>query len=95
MSEASSSDSQRLAARSHLLWRLLFAKVLLLGAFLYLCLLGLAGYLLLLAFDAAHPPSQRVTALVGGVLILAVGGWLLRVALPRRVGPVLVEAEDR
>ena len=32
-------------------------------------------------------------ALAGGGLILLVGLWLLKVAMPRRISPVLVEPE--
>jgi len=76
-----------------LFWRLLFAQVLLMGAFLYLSLITLGGYLLMLGFDAQHPQPQRWMALAGGGLILLVGLWLLKVAMPRRVSPVLVEPE--
>jgi len=74
-------------------WRLLFAQVLLVGAFLYLSLISLGGYLLMLGFDAEHPQPQRLMSLAGGGLILLVGMWLLKVAMPRRVSPVLVEPE--
>ncbi|RAS30727.1 MULTISPECIES: hypothetical protein [unclassified Pseudomonas] len=74
-------------------WRLLFAQVLLVGAFLYLSLISLGGYLLMLGFDAEHPQPQRLMALAGGGLIMVVGLWLLKVAMPRRVSPVLIEPE--
>jgi membrane protein DedA with SNARE-associated domain len=71
----------------------LFALVTLLGAFLYVSLISLGGYLLMLGFDAEHPQPQRMMALAGGVGILLVGLWLLKVALPRRVSPVLVDRD--
>lgn len=40
--------------RPRLFWRLLFAQVLVLAAFLYISLISLGGYLLLLGFDAEH-----------------------------------------
>lgn len=74
-------------------WRLLFAQVLLLGAFLYLSLVTLGGYLLLLGFDTEQQQPQRLMALAGGGLILLVGLWLLKVAMPRRISLVMVEPE--
>jgi membrane protein DedA with SNARE-associated domain len=71
----------------------LFALVTLLGAFLYVSLISLGGYLLMLGFDAEHPQPQRMMALAGGGGILLVGLWLLKVALPRRVSPVLVDRD--
>jgi len=79
--------------RPRLFWRLLFVPVVVLGAFLYLSLISLGGYLLMLGFDAEQPQPQRLMALAGGGLILLVGFWLLRVAMPRRISPVLVEPE--
>ncbi|MFV3288539.1 hypothetical protein ACNFBR_07370 [Pseudomonas sp. NY11955] len=79
--------------RPRLFWRLLFALVVVLGAFLYLSLISLGGYLLLLGFDAEHAQQQRILALASGSLIMLVGLWLLRVAMPRRISPVLVEPE--
>ena len=52
--------------RPRLFWRLLFAQVVVLGAFLYLSLISLGGYLLMLGFDAEHPQPQRLMALAGG-----------------------------
>jgi hypothetical protein len=71
----------------------LFARVTLLRAFLYVSLISLGGYLLMLGFDAEHPQSQRMMALAGGGGILLLGLWLLKVALPRRVSPVLVDRD--
>lgn len=68
-------------------------QVMVLGAFLFLSLISLGGYLLMLGFDAEHPQPQRWMALVGGGVIMLVGLWLLRVAMPRRISPVLVEPE--
>ncbi|WP_336334601.1 hypothetical protein [Pseudomonas putida] len=79
--------------RPRLFWRLLFAQVVVLGAFLYLSLLSLGGYLLVLGFDAEHPQPQRLMALAGGGGIVLVTLWLLKVAMPRRISPVLVEPE--
>ncbi|MFJ4444762.1 hypothetical protein ACIPZ8_22080 [Pseudomonas sp. NPDC089422] len=79
--------------RPRLFWRLLFAQVLLMGAFLYLSLISLGAYLLMLGFDAGHPQPQRLMALAGGGLIVLVGLWLLKVAMPRRISPVMVEPE--
>jgi len=79
--------------RPRLFWRLLFALVVVLGAFLYISLLSLGGYLLMLGFDAEHTQQQRLLALACGGLIMLVGLWLLRVAMPRRISLVLVETE--
>lgn len=79
--------------RPRLFWRLLFAQVVVLGAFLYLSLISLGGYLLMVGFDAEHPQPQRLMALAGGGLIVLVSLWLLKVAMPRRFSPVLVERE--
>ncbi|MEN5034036.1 hypothetical protein [Pseudomonas sp. TWI929] len=79
--------------RPRLFWRLLFAQVIVLGAFLLLSLISLGGYLLMLGFDAEHPQPQRLMALAGGGLIVLVSLWLLKVAMPRRISPVLVERE--
>ncbi len=87
------SNASGRVVRPRLFWRLLFAQVVVLGAFLYLCLLSLGGYLLLLGFDAEHPQPQRLMALAGGGGIVLVGLWLLKVAMPRRISPVLVEPE--
>lgn len=83
------SDPCTQVARPRLFWRLLFAQVMVLGAFLFLSLISLGGYLLMLGFDAEHPQPQRWMALVGGGVIMLVGLWLLRVAMPRRISPVL------
>ncbi|MUT49996.1 hypothetical protein GNP06_04805 [Pseudomonas sp. TDA1] len=71
----------------------MFARVTLLRAFLYVSLISLGGYLLMLGFDAEHPQPQRMMALAGGGGILLLGLWLLKVALPRRVSPVLVDRD--
>ena len=93
MIQGTSSVPSGRTVRPRLFWRLLFAQVLLLGAFLYLSLITLGGYLLLLGFDAEHPQPQRLMALAGGGLILLVGLWLLKVAMPRRIRLVMVESE--
>lgn len=85
-------DTGRLV-RPRWYWRVLFAHVLLLGAFLYISLASLGGYLLMLGFADEHPQSQRLMALGGGGGIVLVCLWLLKVAMPRRVSPVLVERE--
>ncbi|GLO03588.1 hypothetical protein PPUJ13061_34870 [Pseudomonas putida] len=87
------SDASERVVRPRLLWRLLFALVIVLGAFLYLSLISLGGYLLMLGFDAEHPQPQRWMALAGGGGLMLVGLWLLKVAMPRRVSPALVEPE--
>jgi len=87
------SDASECVVRPRLLWRLLFALVIVLGAFLYLSLISLGGYLLMLGFDAEHPQPQRWMALAGGGGIMLVGLWLLKVAMPRRLSPALVEPE--
>ncbi|MCE7762983.1 hypothetical protein GQL56_10060 [Pseudomonas putida] len=87
------SDAGERVVRPRLLWRLLFALVIVLGAFLYLSLISLGGYLLMLGFDAGHPQPQRWMALAGGGVIMLVGLWLLKVAMPRRISPALVEPE--
>lgn len=79
--------------RPRLFWRLLFAQVVLLAAFLYVCLICLGGYLLMLAFDAEYPDTQRLQALLGGGSITLFGAWLVKVALPRRLSPLLIEAD--
>jgi|GEM_PF-519376 len=85
-------DTGRLV-RPRWYWRVLFAHVLLLGAFLYISLASLGGYLLMLGFADEHPQPQRLMALGGGGVIVLVCLWLLKVAMPRRVSPVLVERE--
>lgn len=85
------SDTSERIVHPRLLWRLLFALVVVLAAFLYLSLISLGGYLLMLGFDAEHSQPQRLMALTGGGLILLVGLWLLKVAMPRRISPVLVK----
>ena len=93
MSQATPSVLPGRAVRPRLFWRLLFAQVLLLGAFLYLSLVTLGGYLLLLGFDTEQQQPQCLMALAGGGLILLVGLWLLKVAMPRRISLVMVEPE--
>ncbi len=75
--------------RPKLFWRLLFLQVCLLAAFLYVGFMSLGGYLLMLGLDPQHP--RRYLALGGGVLVLLVGLWLLKVAMPRRLTPSVVE----
>ncbi|CAI3806560.1 hypothetical protein GLGCALEP_04253 [Pseudomonas sp. MM221] len=86
-------DASERVVRPRLFWRLLFALVIVLGAFLYLSLISLGGYLLMLGFDGEHPQPQRWMALAGGGVIMLVGLWLLKVAMPRRISPALVEPE--
>jgi len=93
MSKASNGNAKGRIVRPRLFWRVLFMQVLLLGGFLYLSLICLGGYLLMLGFDVEQPAQQRLMALGGGGLILLVGLWLLKVAMPRRISPVLVERE--
>ena len=85
------SDTPERIVHPRLLWRLLFVLVVVLAAFLYLSLISLGCYLLMLGFDAEHSQPQRLMALAGGGLILLVGLWLLKVAMPRRISLVLVE----
>ena len=87
------SDACERIVRPRLFWRVLFAQVIVLGAFLFLSLISLGGYLLMLGFDAGHPQPQRLLALAGGGVIMLVGLWLLKVAMPRRISPVLIEPE--
>ncbi|MNN54934.1 hypothetical protein D3C81_1697810 [compost metagenome] len=86
-------DTCERVVHPRLFWRLLFAQVVVLGAFLFLSLISLGGYLLMLGFDAEHPQPQRLMALAGGGVIMLVGLWLLKVAMPRRISPVVVEPE--
>jgi hypothetical protein len=79
--------------RPKLFWRLLFLLVCLLAAFLYAGFMSLGGYLLMLGFDQEHPEPQRFLALGGGASILLLGLWLLKVAMPRRLVPTVVERE--
>lgn len=91
MSQAGPSTTTERVVRPRLIWRLLFMVVVLLGGFLYLGLICLGGYLLMLGFEAERLQPQRLMALGGGTLILLVGLWLLKVVMPRRMSPVLVE----
>ncbi|MFJ4153378.1 hypothetical protein ACIPZF_01010 [Pseudomonas sp. NPDC089752] len=93
MSQSSPFNTHGPIVRPRLIWRLLFVLVCLLGAFLYFSLLCFAGYLLMLGFDGEHPSEQRLVALGSGGLILFVALWLLKVAMPRRFSPLLVERE--
>lgn len=93
MSQASSSTVSGRIVRPRLLWRLLLLLVVMLGGFLYLCLVCLGGYLVIQGFDVEYPLRQRLMALGGGGLILLVGLWLLKVAMPRRITPVLIESQ--
>ncbi|MBI6895761.1 hypothetical protein JET64_02965 [Pseudomonas putida] len=79
--------------RPKLFWRLLFLLVCLLAAFLYAGFMSLGGYLLMLGLDQQHPEPQRMLALGGGASILLLGLWLLKVAMPRRLVPTVVERE--
>ncbi|MCF1486886.1 hypothetical protein LZ838_05880 [Pseudomonas sp. AA27] len=79
--------------RPKLFWRLLFLLVCLLAAFLYAGFMSLGGYLLMLGLDQEQAEPQRVLALGGGASILLLGLWLLKVAMPRRLVPTVVERE--
>ena len=79
--------------RPRLFWRPLFIQVLLMGGFMYVSLLCIGAFLLMVGFDAQHSEAQRLMALAGGGLILLVSLWLLEVAMPRRLVPVLVERD--
>ena len=93
MSSASRPTPDGRVVRPRWYWRVLFAHVLLLGVFLYISLASLGGYLFMLGFADEHSQSQRLMALGGGGVIMLVCLWLLKVAMPRRVSPVLVERE--
>lgn len=82
------------AGRPKLFWRVLFLLVFLLAAFLFVGLMGLGSYLVVLGLDEPRSGSQRLMALGGGALILLVGLWLLKVAMPRRLVPMLREGEN-
>ncbi|CAI8978679.1 hypothetical protein EON09_00840 [Pseudomonas soli] len=79
--------------RPKLFWRLLFLLVCLLAAFLYAGFISLGGYLLMLGFDQEAAQPRRLLAFAGAALILLVGGWLLKVAMPRKLVPTVVERE--
>lgn len=88
------SNSAGRTVRPKLFWRLLFIQVCLVGAFLYAGFMSLGAYLLILGFDPQHPEPQRFMALGGGGLIMLIGLWLLKVAMPRRLMPSLVERDN-
>ncbi|AZL69329.1 MULTISPECIES: hypothetical protein [Pseudomonas] len=77
--------------RPKLFWRVLLLLVCLLAAFLFVGLMGLGSYLVVLGLDELHSASQRLMAVGGGAVILLVGLWLLKVAMPRRLVPTLRE----
>ncbi|MEE1882738.1 hypothetical protein V0R55_21485 [Pseudomonas soli] len=79
--------------RPKLFWRLLFLLVCLLAAFLYAGFISLGGYLLMLGFDQEAAQPRRLLAFAGAALILLVGGWLLKVAMPRKLVPTVVDRE--
>jgi len=79
--------------RPKLFWRLLFLLVCLLAAFLYAGFISLGGYLLMLGFDPEAAQPRRLLAFAGAALILLVGVWLLKVAMPRKLVPTVVERE--
>lgn len=79
--------------RPKLFWRVLLLLVCLLAAFLIVGLMGLGGYLVVLGLDELRTGSQRFMALGAGALILLVGLWLLKVAMPRRLVPTMREPE--
>lgn len=79
--------------RPKLFWRVLLLLVCLLAAFLFVGLMGLGSYLVVLGLDELHSASQRLMAVGGGAVILLVGLWLLKVAMPRRLVPTLREPE--
>lgn len=94
MPSATPSSTPARIVRPKLFWRLLFLQVYLLAIFLYLSLMALGGYLLMLGFDEPRPEAQRLMALGGGGAIMLVCLWLLKVALPRRLSPQVVERES-
>ena len=79
--------------RPKLFWRLLFLLVCLLAAFLYAGFISLGGYLLMLGFEQGAAQPKRLLAFAGAALILLVGVWLLKVAMPRKLVPTVVERE--
>lgn len=79
--------------RPKLFWRLLFLLVCLLAAFLYAGFISLGGYLLMLGFDQEAAQPRRLLAFAGAALILLVGVWLLKVAMPRKLVPTVEERE--
>ncbi|EKT4524554.1 hypothetical protein WCE02_05930 [Pseudomonas juntendi] len=93
MTSVTPSPANTRVVRPKLFWRLVFAQVYLLAIFLYLSLAALGGYLLMLGFDGLHPQPQRTLALAGGAVIVLVCLWLLKVAMPRRLGPKVIERE--
>ncbi|MGN8249502.1 hypothetical protein [Pseudomonas sp. SMV7] len=76
-----------------LFWRLVFAQMLVLGAFLYISLISLGVYLLMLGFDAEQAQPQQWLALAGGSFILLVSLWLLKVTMPWCIGPASIDSE--
>jgi len=76
-----------------LFWRLVFAQMLVLGAFLYISLISLGVYLLMLGFDAEQAQPQQWLALAGGGFILLVSLWLLKVTMPWCIGPASIDSE--
>jgi len=79
--------------RPKLFWRIVFAQVFVIAAFLYFSLLCLGGYLLMIGFDAEHTVQQRGLAIAAGGGVVLACLWLLRVTMPHRLSPVLVERE--
>nr|NLU60191.1 hypothetical protein [Pseudomonas sp. BIGb0427] len=66
-------------------WRVLFAKVWLAAAFLFLEPAGGGGVLLLMtSADSSLDVSQRWLALTAGIGVLATCAYLGQLALPRR-----------
>lgn len=88
--ELSSVPSTRVV-RPRLFWRIMFAQVFVLAAFLYFSLLCLGGYLLMIGFDAQHTVQQRGLAIAAGGGVVLACLWLFRVTMPRRLSPVVVE----
>lgn len=79
--------------RPKLFWRIVFAQVFVIAGFLYFSLLCLGGYLLMIGFDAQHAVQQRGLAIAAGGGVVLACLWLLRVTMPQRLSPVLVERE--
>lgn len=90
--DLSSVPSSRVV-RPRLFWRIVFAQVLVLAAFLHFSLLCLGGYLLMIGFDALHTVEQRGLAIAVGSGVVLACLWLLKVTMPRRLSPVVVERE--
>ncbi|WP_433886981.1 hypothetical protein [Pseudomonas vranovensis] len=74
-------------------WRVLFAKVWLAAAFLFLSLLGAGVLLLMTSADSSLDASQRWLALTAGIGVLTTCAYLGQLALPRRRLAVAQESD--